>query len=102
MIIMGSSLQFSTKTYVVGTHLKCLCKGLQMSTHNMFLWRNEKKNYPIIITKYSSLTIPLPQLSLHLSLRGWADGEGLLSCRMEHVSITSVSVLSFAFFFFFS
>ena len=30
-----------------------------MSTHNIcFLWRN-KKNYPIIITKYSSLTSPL-------------------------------------------
>ena len=27
-----------------------------MSTHNMFLWRN-KKNYPIIITKYSLASV---------------------------------------------
>ena len=34
---------FSTKTYVVGTHLKCLVEVLLMSTHNhMFSWRNKK------------------------------------------------------------
>ena len=33
------------KTYVVGTHLKCLAKVLLMSTHNMFSWRKQEKYY---------------------------------------------------------
>ena len=33
---------FSKKTYVVGTHQKCLAKMLLMSTHNMFSWRNKE------------------------------------------------------------
>ena len=34
---------FRMKTYVVGTHSKCLTEVLQMSTHNMFPCRNKKK-----------------------------------------------------------
>ena len=32
------------KTYIVGTHLKCLIEALLMRTHNMFSWRY-KKNF---------------------------------------------------------
>ena len=44
--------------YVVGIHQNHLTVTLLLSTNNMFLWRIGE-NYPIIITKYSSLTIPL-------------------------------------------
>ena len=43
----------------MSTHSICICCGYPQ---HMFLWRN-KLNYPRIITKYSSLTIPL----LHVS-----------------------------------
>ena len=36
---------FSMKTYIVGTHWKCLSEVLLVSTHNMFLWRNRKTYY---------------------------------------------------------
>ena len=39
----------STKTYVVGTHLNCLTKTVQISTHNMFLLR-DKENCPSMST----------------------------------------------------
>ena len=54
--------------YVVGTHQKHLSEALLLEAprrgasneypQHMFLWRNKKK-YPRIITKYSSLTSPL-------------------------------------------
>ena len=56
VIILGKFFLFLHKTYVVGTHLKCFAEVHLMSTHDV--WRTGE-NHPIIITKYSSLTIPL-------------------------------------------
>ena len=49
MIIMG---QFSPILH------KNICCGYSLEVPRLFLGRN-KKNYPRIITKYSSLTIPV-------------------------------------------
>ena len=43
------------KTYVVGTHQKCLTKALLMSTHNMFSVRKKKKYLPKTILSTSML-----------------------------------------------
>ena len=111
-------LQFFIKIYIVGTHLKRHSVALQMSTRysfkapqcgtsneypqHMFLWRN-KKYYPIIITKYSSLTSPLDteryiygilRVSLVLFV-GVVIDENLCLWAMIWISVCMVHVLKF-------
>ena len=43
MIILGIFFLFLHKTYIVGTHWKCLTKVLLMSTHNVCFYGELKK-----------------------------------------------------------
>ena len=42
----NSGIILSIKTNVVGTHLKCLAEVLLMRTHNIYFYREIRKNIP--------------------------------------------------------
>ena len=59
MIILGQFFLFLHKYICCGYSLEAPHQGTSNEyPQHMFLWRTGE-NYPIIITKYSSLTIPL-------------------------------------------
>ena len=45
MMIMRFFLIFFIKAYVVGTHLNCIDDAIQMSTHNICLYKEVDKKY---------------------------------------------------------